>query len=183
MTTKSPDGSAQKEVTMTSTVTDAKGNSAHPSHPSGIELQFEGARPARFRLLWDEAPETCQAVADRIPDRGECVHAAYSGTIVGILFDPTVNPPQENATNIVLPGDLLFTHYEARSRHGHPDPLSEIYWPYDRYARPTIPGQFIPTLASVFASFEGDPDEWQEFAERSRATRSTGGVMVDIHFY
>jgi hypothetical protein len=61
--------------------------------------------------------------------------------------------------------------------------LSEIYWPYDRYARPTIPGQFIPTLASVFASFEGDPDEWQEFAERSRATRSTGGVMVDIHFY
>jgi hypothetical protein len=153
------------------------------SHPEGIGLQFDGAGVTRFRLLWEEAPETCRVLVDRMPDREECVHAAYSGTVVGILFDPTVDPPLENATSIVLPGDLLFTHYEARSRHGHPDPLSEIYWPYDRYARPTIPGQFVTTVASVFASFDGTPQEWQEFADRSRATRSAGGVMIDVSFY
>ncbi len=151
--------------------------------PVGIGLQFAGTSVARFRLLWEEAPQTCRAIVDRMPERGECVHAAYSGTVVGILFDPTVDPPTENATSIVLPGDLLFTHYEARSRHGHPDPLSEIYWPYDRYARPTIPGQFVPTIANVFASFEGTPQEWKEFADRSQATRSAGGVMIDVTFY
>jgi hypothetical protein len=157
---------------------------ARPSEPECIGLRFEGAATtARFRLLWEEAPETCRAIVDRMPDCGEAVHAAYSGTVTGILFDPTVNPPTENATSIVLPGDLLFTHYEARSRHGHPDPLSEIYWPYDRYARPTIPGQFVPTIASVFASFNGTPEEWKEFADHSRATRSAGGVMIDVSFY
>jgi Protein of unknown function (DUF3830) len=154
-----------------------------PSQPEGIGLQFDGAGVTRFRLLWEEAPETCRVLVDRMPERGECVHAAYSGTVVGILFDPTVDPPLENATSIVLPGDLLFTHYQALSRHGHPDPLSEIYWPYDRYARPTIPGQFVPTVASVFASFDGTPEEWKEFADRSRATRSAGGVTIDVSFY
>jgi Protein of unknown function (DUF3830) len=169
---------------LSDTAATASGTAAgRPTKPEGIGLRFDGAGVTRFRLLWEEAPETCRVLVDRLPDRGECLHAAYSGTVVGILFDPTVNPPMENGSNIVLPGDLLFTHYEARSRHGHPDPLSEIYWPYDRYARPTIPGQFIPTVASVFASFDGTPEEWKEFADRSQGTRSAGGVMIDVSFY
>lgn len=153
------------------------------SQPEGIILQFRNAAPARFRLLWDDAPKTCRALADNAPRQGECVHAIYSGTVVGFFLDPTVNPPLENATSVVVPGDLLFTHYDERTRHGHPDPLSEIYWPYDRYARPTIPGQFVTTVASVFAAFDGDDANWNEFAERSRATRYHGGEVVDVRLY
>jgi hypothetical protein len=46
-----------------------------------------------------------------------------------------------------------------------------------------MPGQFIAIVASVFASFDGTPEEWKEFADRSQGTRSTGGVMVDVSFY
>jgi hypothetical protein len=153
------------------------------NRPTGILLQFSDAAPARFRLLWDEAPQTCRAVVDNAPPQGECVHAIYSGTVVGFFFDPTVNPPLENATSIVAPGDLLFTHYDERTRHGYPDPLSEIYWPYDRYARPIIPGQFFPMVATVFAAFDGSDADWSEFAERSRATRYHGGEVIDVRLY
>ena len=153
------------------------------AHPAGLELQFEGASPTRFRLLWLEAPEICRAVVDNLPEKGECVHAAYSGTVTGFLIDPSVNPRTENATSVVLPGDLLFTHYDQWTRHGHPDELSEIYWPYDRYAKPTIPGQMIPAIACVFGSFEGSPEEWKEFAEHSQATRYHGGTIVDVRLY
>jgi hypothetical protein len=153
------------------------------NQPEGILLQFGNAAPAQFRLLWDDAPRTCRAVADNAPSQGECVHAIYSGTVVGFFLDPAVSPPLENATSIVVPGDLLFTHYDERTRHGYPDPLSEIYWPYDRYARPTIPGQFVPTLASVFATFDGNDTDWGEFAERSRATRYHGGEVIHVRLY
>jgi hypothetical protein len=41
----------------------------------------------------------------------------------------------------------------------------------------------VTTVASVFAAFDGTPDEWKEFADHSRATRSAGGVMIDVSFY
>jgi hypothetical protein len=158
--------------------------SLNPKSVSGdveeIHLQFPEASATRFRLLWDLAPQTCKAVVENVTKQAECVHAIYSGTMVGLFFDPTITAPLENASSICLPGDIVFTHYDAGTRHGYPDPLTEIYWPYDRYARPTIPGQFITTIASVFASFVGSDEEWKEFAAHSRATRYQGGVVIDV---
>ena len=167
----------------TSQVTAASLRTVQDGRPEGIALEFSNSPAARFRLLWDEAPQTCRAVVDHVPSQGECVHAIYSGTVVGFFFDPTVAPPLENASSIVVPGDLLFTHYDERTRHGYPDPLTEIYWPYDRYARPTIPGQFVVTTASVFATFAGSEQEWATFAERSGATRYHGGEVIDVRLY
>jgi len=145
-----------------------------------IELEFSGTAAARFTLLWDDAPETCAAVTRALPNTAECFHAIYSGTIVAFLLNADVVAPVENATTCIVPGDLLFTHYDAGFRHGHQDPLSEIYWAYDRYARPTIPGQFVPLAATVFGSYAGSKEEWAEFAARSSRLRFEGAAVIEV---
>ena len=150
-----------------------------------IELRFDSDVFASFRLLWDEAPHTCAAVTAALPQDSAwetpCFHAIYSGTVAAFLIDPAVTAPTENATTCVIPGDLLFTHYAAGFRHGHPNPLSEIYWPYDRYARFTIPGLFTPlTEASVFATFDGDSASWEAFAARSQRLRFDGASPLTV---
>jgi hypothetical protein len=95
---------------------------------------------ARALLLEDEAPRTCSAMWDALPASGDGVHGNYSGTVVGLFIDPSIVVPEENATTCIQTGDVMFTHYDPSFRHGYPQPISEIYWAYDRYARPTIPG-------------------------------------------
>jgi hypothetical protein len=81
-------------------------------------------------------------------------------------FDPSVVIPEENATTYIQTGDVIYTHYEPGVRHGHPEPLSEVYWAYDRYARPTIPGVGLPSTANIFGRFIGDPTPFYEVCER-----------------
>lgn len=151
---------------------------------SGIELELPDAPPARFALLWDDAPQTCAAIVAGVPQEAECLHAIYSGTMAAFYFDPTVVAPTENATTCIAPGDLIFTHYNEGVRHGHPGALSEVYWPYDRYARPTIPGQFVTLdAANVFGAYEGSPGAWQAFAARCRRLRYDGTATVRIRLY
>src|SRR5205814_889030 len=81
-------------------------------------------------------------------------------------LDPTVVVPEENATTCVQTGDLMYTHYEPNVRHGYPDALSEIYWAYDRYARPHVPGQWVPAIANVFGRIVGDPTDFYAISRR-----------------
>ena len=145
-----------------------------------VALELPGAPQLHFRLLWDEAPVTCAAVVGALPESAECFHAIYSGTIAAFLLDPSIVAPEENATTCVLPGELLFTHYHADERHGHQNALSEVYWAYDRYARPTVPGQFLPVAANVFGRYEGDQDAWRAFAERCKRLRFDGTAPVQV---
>ena len=133
---------------------------------------------ARAVLLEDEAPRTCLAIWRLLPLRGEAIHAAYSGTLAALYFDPTVAVPEENATTCLQTGDVVFTHYEPGVRHGHPEALSEVYWAYDRYARPTIPGQWLPATANVFGRIVG---EAAAFYAASRDLRRTGVRRLEIH--
>src|SRR6266536_3255050 len=66
---------------------------------------------ARAVLLEDEAPRTCRTIWGLLPLRGEAIHAAYSGTLAALYFDPTVAVPEENATPCLQTGDVVFTHY------------------------------------------------------------------------
>ena len=119
-----------------------------------------------------------------LPEEAECLHAIYSGTIAAFYFDPSIVAPVENATTCVAPGDLIFTHYEAGTRHGHPGALSEVYWPYDRYARPTIPGQFVTLdAANVFGAYDGPADVWQAFAARCERLRYDGTSTIQIRTF
>ncbi len=144
----------------------------------GIRLVLPDAPAAEFRLHWEEAPETCATVVDALPESAECFHAIYSGTVAAFLLPPQAVAPVENATTCLLPGDLVYTHYEPGFRHGHLNALSEVYWAYDRHARPTIPGQFVPLAASVFGSYEGDAEAWTAFAERCQRLRFDGTAQI-----
>lgn len=132
-----------------------------------IDIEFVNEKVvARALLLDDQAPKTCQRIWDVLPLRGRVTHARYSGTMVAHHFDNTVVIEEENATTYIQTGDVIYTHYNAGVRHGHPDALSEVYWAYDRYARPTIPGVGLPSTANIFGRFIGDPTPFYEVCSR-----------------
>ena len=149
--------------------------------PREIEIEFVGTGVVgRIELLDPEAPRTCQAVWDYLPFTGDGLHAMYSGTVGAIFFDDaTVGADigEENATSNIQTGDVIFTHYAPRTRHGHHEPLSEIYWAYDRYVRPTIPGQFVPAIANVFGRFVGDS---RAFYDMNRRLHSEGFKKLEV---
>ncbi len=121
---------------------------------------------ARALLLEDQAPHTCQTIWNILPLTGDGVHGNYSGTTVGLLFDPTITIQEENSTTCIQTDDVLFTHYEPGVRHGYPDPVSEIYWAYDRYCRPIVPGQWVPAVANVFGRMIGDTSRFYDVCRR-----------------
>jgi hypothetical protein len=122
-----------------------------------LELVFrdEGAS-VRVEMLDAAAPQTCDAVWQALPLEGEAGHGIYSGTVVGLFMDPTIVVAEENATTYIQTGDVMFTHYDANTRHGYPEAISEIYLAYDRYARPTVPGLGLPATANIFGRVVGD---------------------------
>jgi hypothetical protein len=123
--------------------------------PRYLEFTLAGTS-ARARLLEDAAPETCRLVWAALPVSGPCGHVLLAGTSCAVNLDPRIVAPEENATGLVHTGDVMFMHYRARERHGHPAAESKIFWAYDRYCMPRTMGKMTPEFPSVFAAFEGD---------------------------
>ena len=132
---------------------------------------------ARALLLEDEAPQTVRTLWQHAPFEGQAGHAIFSGTTCALYIDPEIVIPMENATTLVQTGDLMFTHYEAMTRHGFPDPLSEIYWAYDRYCRPTMPGSMVPVCPNIFGRFV---EPFHDFFDASRRIRQEGRKTIRI---
>jgi Protein of unknown function (DUF3830) len=153
------------------------------TRPKGVRIEFVSGEAARFEFLWGDAPDTCGVLSEKLPAQGDAIHAIYSGTQVGVLFDPSIDAPLQNATTSHMPGDLIWMHYPALSRFGHPDAVSEICWAYDRHTRMVMPGQFVQIAGSVFATFAGGTAEWSAFAARSAQIRWDGKAQVRISMY
>jgi Protein of unknown function (DUF3830) len=132
---------------------------------------------ARAELLEDKAPKTVETLWKHAPYKGDASHAIYSGTAVGLLFDPSIIVPMENATNYVQTCDVMFTHYEPNTRYDHPDGVSEIYWAYDRYCRPIMPGCGMLVYPNVFGRMV---DDYQQFFEASRNIAIAGQRKITI---
>lgn len=132
---------------------------------------------ARALLLEEAAPQTVRALWAQAPYEGRAGHAIFSGTTCALYIDPAIVVPMEHATTLVQTGDLMFTHYDAMTRHGYPDPLSEIYWAYDRYCRPTMPGAMLPVCPNVFGRFV---EPCQAFFDASRRIRDEGRKALRI---
>jgi hypothetical protein len=132
---------------------------------------------ARARLLEAEAPVTCRTLWNILPAKGPCLHALYSGTCTVIFLDPTIVVPVENATHLIQKGDVMFTHYDPGTRHGHPEGVSEIYWAYDRYCKPTSPGMMTPVTPNIFGEFVGDV---QAFYGACRAIQTGGPQALTV---
>jgi hypothetical protein len=155
----------------------------HVARPEGVQIEFGSGEAARFEFLWDDAPDTCAVLSEKLPAQGDAIHAIYSGTQLGVLFDPSIDAPLQNATTCHVPGDLIWMHYPEFSRFGHPEAVSEICWAYDRHTRMVMPGQFVQIAGSVFATVGGGADEWSEFAARSAQVRWDGKAQVWISMY
>lgn len=123
---------------------------------------------ARARLLDEAAPVTCKTLWDRLPFEGSAGHAMLSGTSIALYIDNSIVLPEENATVHIQTGDVMFTHYRERERHGFPEALSEIYWAYDRYCRPTAPGKMTPVIPNVFGEFLPDSRPFFDLCRRIR---------------
>jgi len=123
---------------------------------------------ARARLHDEAAPITCETLWKLLPFSGSAGHAMLSGTSIALYIDPGIVIPEENATVYIQTGDVMFTHYRERERHGFPDALSEIYWAYDRYCRPTAPGKMTPVIPNIFAEFLPGCEEFFAVCRRMR---------------
>lgn len=132
---------------------------------------------SRARLLTTEAPRTCSAILAVLPVSGEALHAAYSGTEVALLIDPTVEVGEENATTCIQTGDVMYTHYHPGVRHRNPEQLSALFWAYDRYVRPMTTGQWVPAISNIFGQMIGDPTAFYAVCRRMRRE---GGKRVSI---
>ena len=117
-------------------------------------LVFDLGGAVARAVLDERAPVTCDVLWERVfPFAGQALPARHSGTEAGFHFDPTVLAPVENATVNLMKGDIVFIHYEARERHGNPEPISEVIWCYDRYNMAVAPGKQQRVLGNVFAEF------------------------------
>ncbi len=132
---------------------------------------------ARVLLLDQEARRSCAALWRALPFSGEGLHAAYSGTEIALLIDPSIEIGEENATECIQTGDVMYTRYKPGVRHGHPEAGSGIHWAYDRYVRPTTPGQWTPAISNVFGRIIGDA---AAFYDACRRMRREGAKQIEI---
>ena len=144
--------------------------------PRRIKITFtEESIFAIAELLEDLAPKTCAAVLSCLPQAGEAHHATYSGSEVVLILDKIVDIGQENATIMVIPGDVAFTTFEGGKIFGFPDTFSEIAVFYARDAIPSMPNGPVPM--NIFGRIvEG----LEEFAEVSFKMRRSGVKPMTI---
>jgi hypothetical protein len=83
------------------------------------------------RMLWEEAPRTCEAIAlmlEREPIVGATFHAIYSGHEF-YVYCPSVNVPLENHIVYPKPGQLVYYYLPARtyaSMHVHKERMGDV---------------------------------------------------------
>jgi len=121
---------------------------------------------AEARLLWEEAPRTCQAILSMLSFRGICHHGIYSGSECVLLLDQVLRLEPENATIHVTRGDVGFAWMAAGSGYGVTADFSEICWFYDFDAQPRM--WEGPTPVNVFARIVDPADAFYAVCRRIR---------------
>jgi len=146
-----------------------------PARPEHVVIEFSIERvSANARLLWDVAPEICQAVTDAAPFEVICHHAIYSGSEVAALTPqlPQLAPAQPTAD--VTVGDLGYAYLLAEDHYGVDHDFAEICWFYDIDARPSM---FTgPIAVSVFAKLANA----DAFFGVSRLMRTEGAKRIRL---
>lgn len=115
-------------------------------------------------MLEEKAPNTCNAIWDRLPVVAAAQHARYSGSEGVLLLPFQIRLAPENATSDVSPGDVAFTWFAPGSSYGVTEEITEICWFYDRDARPTMPEGPVPV--NVFARFRKGSEEFYRVCRR-----------------
>jgi hypothetical protein len=151
-----------------------------PGHAEEVVIQFQRDERVAFALLWDAAPKTCAAVTDALPFNGMASHGTCSGPAGVVFLEQELPVWPENSTTSPSVGELLFTYYPPGWRRGYPEHTTEIYWFHGPGGRPTVPGLFVPAMASVFARHAGPIDELTSFCRWSALLHREGWKPVAI---
>lgn len=116
---------------------------------------------ARARLLYEDAPHTCDVVVAALPHEGLACHGQYSGPELMTVLPGKVHAPKENHTTKVAKGDVGFLRFRGGTDFVPEDKVaSEIAWFYGDGALPSMADGPVPV--NIFARFE--PDDWEAFA-------------------
>lgn len=134
---------------------------------SQIRLSFPGENAsATADLLWDAAPETCQAIHDLLPFEGTSHHGIYSGSECVLLLDRVLRLAPENATSKVNRGEVGFTWMAAGSSYGVDRDFAELCWFYDLDAEPRM--WEGPVKVNIFARIIEPAAEFYAVCRRMR---------------
>ena len=122
-----------------------------------LVLKQKGIR-AIATFLEDAAPRTCAALWDMLPIDGETFHAKWAGReLYTLVTPPEASPGLENATNMPIPGDLLWFDVSPDSidlpiemRKANPRGLVDIAVFYGRNNFLLSPQGFMP--GNLFAT-------------------------------
>ena len=97
-----------------------------PSQPRYLEIRLEKRGVAcRARLLDEEAPRTCAAVWDALPQSGDAFHAKYARNEIYTLVESFADdgPGLENSTITPIAGDVCAFWFSAEelgsASHGY----------------------------------------------------------------
>lgn len=143
--------------------------------PTHLVVEFRAEHvAANAVLLWDDAPEICQAVVDAAPMDLRCHHAIYSGSEIAAVTPQLSQLAPARPTSEVEVGDLAYAYVFAADHYGVNTDFAEVCWFYDIDARPSM---FTgPLEVSRFAKFE----DAQDFFRVSRLMRTEGAKDVRV---
>jgi hypothetical protein len=149
-----------------------------------IQLSFPATGESVVaELLDNEAPETCQLVWELLPFEQKAIHGMYSGAEVFAMLEKPYPAPNENLTQIPLPGELLYFYDNSRNVTNVRPEVAEICFIYGRGVILKSP-EGAPTYASLFARIPGDwKYDWVEFAKACRKVRHEGPQILRIERY
>ena len=152
-----------------------------PKPPRKIRLSFvETGESVIADMLEEDAPRTCQLVWDMLPVQHELIHGRYSGMEAFVLLDEFKPAPDEERTQLPLPGEILYWSDPgtAVTCGGRAD--AEILLAFGRGV--TIRGaEGIPSFGNLFARIPGDwKYDWVDFAQACGRIRMQGTTAIRI---
>lgn len=119
-----------------------------------ITLELDGVS-IPVRLLHEEAPTTCDAIAQQLPVAGNALHDIWSGRVIFLPLDSSLTIPIENPTMYVVPGDVFFFQRPEHLDRGRPYgylSLAEIGIVYGRDSQPCGPRG--PKVVNLFGHID-----------------------------
>lgn len=147
--------------------------------PRQIRFHFpEAGIEAIADLLEERAPATCEAIWNALPFSELARHGIYSGSEILMYIPPEIDPPRENSTARVNPGDIGYYSFEERiwRDQGEGERVAEIAWFYDDDAIPRMPSG--PVAVNVFAQFT--PESLEQIRELGYEMRLDRAQKLEI---
>jgi len=144
--------------------------------PDTLLLRFvDEAAAALVKLLWEQAPATCDAILDLLPTQGTAHHGIYSGSECVYLLPNVVRLDDEHATSEVRKGQVGFTWMAAGSAYGVDADFAEICWFYDLDAKPRM--WEGPVAVNIFGQIVEPADDFYAVCFRMRREGAKPLVM------